>query len=75
MAGHLLLAVFSLTVYFNAAYSAITADQMLAVIAQFSEDFSHPRTDEAGCVHGFCRPVASCLTEEQCPDQLPRIYT
>lgn len=43
MAGHLLLAVFSIIVYFHAAYSAITAQQMLGAVAQFSADFTWPR--------------------------------
>lgn len=43
MAGHFLLAVLSLIVYFNAVRSAITAQQMLGAVAQFSNDFTWPR--------------------------------
>jgi len=46
MAGHLLLAVFSFIVYFTSAYSAITAQQMLVAVAQFSYDFTYPRINE-----------------------------
>ena len=46
MAGHLLLAVFSLVVHFHAVYSAITAQQMLAAVTQFSKDFTYPRINE-----------------------------
>jgi len=74
MAGHLLLAVFSFVVYFNVAYSAISAHQMLVAVAQFSKDFTWPRINEVAYVHASYRPMASCLTEEQCPDQLHWIY-
>jgi hypothetical protein len=46
MAGHLLLAVFSLILYIHAAYSTITAQQMLVAVAQFSMDFTYPRINE-----------------------------
>ena len=63
MAGHLLLAVFSFIVYFNAAYSAISARDMLVAVAQFSKDFTWPRINEVAYVHASYRPTASCLTE------------
>jgi hypothetical protein len=75
MAGHLLLAVFSLIVYFHAAYSAITAQQMLVAVSQFSKDFTWPRINEVAYVLGCYHSAASCLTEEQCSDQLHWIYT
>jgi len=74
MAGHLLLAVFSLVVYIHAAYSAVTAQQMLVGVAQFSKDFTWPRISEVAYVLGCWCSAASCLTEEQCPDQLHWIY-
>jgi len=74
MAGHLLLAVFSFVVYFNAVYSAISAQKMLVAVAQFSKDFTYPRINEVAYVHGFQRPTASCLTKEQCSNQLHWVY-
>ena len=74
MAGHLLLAVLSFVVYFSTAYSAISAQQMLVAVAQFSKDFTWPRINEVAYVHDCYRPTASCLTGEQCPDQLHWVY-
>lgn len=65
MAGHLLLAVFSFVVYFHAAYSTITAQQMLGAVAQFSSDFTWPRINQIAYVLGSQDFAASCLTEEQ----------
>ena len=75
MAGHLLLAVSSLVVYFHVAYSEITAQQILAVSSQFASDFSWPRIKEVAYVLGSCHPTVSRLTEQQCPDQLHWIYS
>ena len=75
MAGHLLLAVFSFIVYFRAAYSTVTAQQMLAAVSQFSSDFTWPRITEVAYVLGYYYSAASYLTERQCPDQLHRIYS
>jgi len=63
MAGRLLLAVFSLIVYFHAAYSTISAHQMLVAVAQFSKDFTWPRINEVAYVFGYYYSAASCLTE------------
>jgi len=52
MTGHLLLAVFSLVVYFHVAYSAVTAQQMLSAVSQFSRDFTWPRINEVAYVLG-----------------------
>ena len=64
MAGHLLLAVFSFIVYFNVAYSVISAQQMLVAVSQFSKDFTYPRINEIAYVLSCHRPTASCLTKE-----------
>ena len=75
MAGHLLLAVFSLVAYFHVARSGVTAEQMLAVSSQFATDFAWPRIKEVAYVLGPNHPAASCLTDQQCPDQLHWIYS
>jgi hypothetical protein len=63
MAGHLLLAVFSLIVHFHAAYSVITAQQMLVAVAQFSHDFTWPRITQIACVFSGYHSKASYLTK------------
>ena len=75
MAGHLLLAVFSLVVYFHVACSAVTADQILAVSTQFDKDFTWPRIKDVAYVLGPYQPAASCMTDQQCPDQLYLVYS
>ena len=74
MAGYLLLAALSPVVYFDTAYSAISAQQMLVAADQFNKDFTYPHINEVAYVHDCHDPTASRLTEEQCSDQLHWIY-
>ena len=75
MASHFLLALFSLIAYSHVASSTVTPQQMLAAATNFSKDFAWPRISEVAYVLNYHLSATSCLTEQQCPDQLHRIYS